>query len=133
MAKNEKPKFIIQEKAWNTMQQYAAIAYDKDKNEISGLIPYKLVKHPVSEEKVYELFDPVIIKQENTGTTTELDGEAIRDYQIKAGMKYGTDIKFCWWHSHHTMDAFWSGTDQNEIDAWENDSWSLALVINLYQ
>ena len=133
MAKNEKPKFIIQEKAWNTMQQYAQIAYEKDKNEISGLIPYKLVEHPVSKDMVYELFDPVILKQENTGTTTELDGEAIRDYQIKAGMKHGTDIKFCWWHSHHTMGAFWSGTDQNEIDAWENDSWSLALVVNLFQ
>ena len=133
MSKNAQPKFIIQEKAWNTMQQYATIAYDKDKNEISGLIPYKLVEHPVSQEKVYELFDPVIIKQENTGTTTELDGEAIRDYQIKAGMQHGTDIKFCWWHSHHTMGAFWSGTDQNEIEAWENDSWSLALVVNLYQ
>ena len=133
MAKNEKPKFIIQEKAWNTMQQYAQIAYEKDKNEISGLIPYKLIEHPVSKDMVYELFDPVILKQENTGTTTELDGEAIRDYQIKAGMKHGTDIKFCWWHSHHTMGAFWSGTDQNEIDAWENDSWSLALVVNLFQ
>ena len=133
MSKNAKPKFIIEEKAWNVMQQFARIAYDKDDNEISGLIPYKLVKHPVSDEKVYELFDPVILKQENTGTTTELDGEAIRDYQIKAGMKHGTDIKFCWWHSHHTMGAFWSGTDQNEIEAWENDSWSLALVVNLYQ
>jgi secreted Zn-dependent insulinase-like peptidase len=31
------------------------------------------------------------------------------------------------------MDAFWSGTDKNEINAWENDSWSLALVVNLFQ
>ena len=127
-----RPNFIIKEKAWNTMQQYAAIAYDKDKNEISGLIPYKLTNHPVSNETVYELFDPVILKQENSGTTTELDGEALRDYQVKAGMKYGTDIKFCWWHSHHTMGAFWSGTDENEIKAWKNDSWSLALVVNLF-
>ena len=127
-----RPNFIIKEKAWNTMQQYAGIAYDKDKNEISGLIPYKLTKHPVSNETVYELFDPVILKQENSGTTTELDGEALRDYQVKAGMKYGTGIKFCWWHSHHTMGAFWSGTDDKEIKAWKNDSWSLALVINLF-
>lgn len=132
MSKSKKPKFIIQEKAWNTMQQYAGIAYEQDENEISGMIPYKIVEHPVSKKKVYELFDPVILQQVNSGTTTELDGEAIRDYQIKAGMKHGTDIKFCWWHSHHTMDAFWSGTDQNEINAWENDSWSLALVINLF-
>ncbi len=127
-----RPNFIIKEKAWNTMQQYAGIAYDKDKNEISGLIPYKLTKHPISDETVYELFDPVILKQENSGTTTELDGEALRDYQVKAGMKYGTDIRFCWWHSHHTMGAFWSGTDDKEIKAWKNDSWSLALVVNLF-
>lgn len=132
MSNSNKPKFIIQEKAWNTMQQYAGIAHKEDGNEISGLIPYKMIEHPVSGEKVYELFDPVILEQVNTATTTELDGEAIRDYQIKAGMKHGTDIKFCWWHSHHTMAAFWSGTDQNEINAWENDSWSLALVINLF-
>ena len=68
MADKQDRKFIISEDAWNILQQYAKIAYDKDKNEISGLIPYKLVKHPVSEEKVYELFDPVIIKQENTVT-----------------------------------------------------------------
>jgi len=132
MSKSKKPKFIIQEKAWNTMQQFAGIAHKEDGNEISGLIPYKMVEHPVSGERVYELFDPVILEQVNSATTTELDGEAIRDYQIKAGMKHGTNIKFCWWHSHHTMDAFWSGTDQNEIDAWENDSWSLALVVNLF-
>jgi hypothetical protein len=29
------------------------------------------------------------------------------------------------------MGAFWSGTDENEINAWENESFSLALVVNL--
>ena len=29
--------------------------------------------------------------------------------------------------------SFWSGTDQNEIEAWKNDSWSIALVVNLKQ
>jgi hypothetical protein len=125
--------FIIGEKSWNTMQQFARLAYDEDKNEISGLLHVKKTKHPVSGEPVYELFDPIILEQENTGTTTELDGDAIRDYTVKAGMKYGTDIKFCWWHSHHTMGAFWSGTDDKEIQAWHNDSWSIALVVNLYQ
>ena len=81
---------------------------------------------------MWELFDPCILKQENTGTSTELDGDALRDYYVKAAMKHG-DIRFCWWHSHHTMGAFWSGTDRNEIKEWKNDSWSLALVINLFQ
>lgn len=131
MSKDIKRNFIISEKAWNTMQQYARIAYDKDKNEISGITCVKRVPHPVSGKMVWEIFEPVILKQQNTGTTTELDGDALRDYYVKAGMKHG-DVRFCWWHSHHTMAAFWSGTDLNEIKAWKNDSWSLALVINLF-
>ena len=130
---NINKEFIIQEKCWNIMQQFAGLAYDEDKNEISGLLCVKKSEHPVTNEPVYLLFDPVILEQENTGTTTELDGDAIRDYTIKAGMKYGKDIKFCWWHSHHTMGAFWSGTDEKEIAAWKNDTWSIALVVNLKQ
>jgi hypothetical protein len=132
MADEQKRNFIISEKAWNTMQQYAGIAYEKDKNEVSGIACVKRVKHPVSNKEVWEIFEPVILKQENTGVTTELDGDALRDYYVKSASKHG-DIRYCWWHSHHTMGAFWSGTDLNEIKAWKNDSWSLALVINLYQ
>ena len=132
MADNQKRNFIISEKAWNTMQQYAGIAYEKDKNEISGIACVKRVKHPVSNEDVWEIFEPVILEQENTGSNTELDGDALRDYYVKSAIKHG-DVRYCWWHSHHTMGAFWSGTDLKEIKAWKNDSWSLALVINLYQ
>ena len=132
MADKQKRNFIISEKAWNIMQQYAGIAYEKDKNEVSGIACVKRVKHPVSNKEVWEIFEPVILKQENTGVTTELDGDALRDYYVKSASKHG-DIRYCWWHSHHTMGAFWSGTDLNEIKAWKNDSWSLALVINLYQ
>ena len=132
MADKQKRNFIISEKAWNTMQHYAGIAYDKDKNEVSGMACVKRVKHPVSGKEVWEIFEPVILEQENTGTTTELDGDALRDYYVKSATKHG-DVRYCWWHSHHTMGAFWSGTDLNEIKAWKNDSWSLALVINLYQ
>ena len=132
MADKQKRNFIISEKAWNIMQQYAGIAYEKDKNEVSGIACVKRVKHPVSNREVWEIFEPIILKQENTGTTTELDGDALRDYYVKSATKHG-DVRYCWWHSHHTMGAFWSGTDLNEIKAWKNDSWSLALVINLYQ
>tara|TARA_R110002012_G_scaffold120305_2_gene269535 strand:- start:3208 stop:4185 length:978 start_codon:yes stop_codon:yes gene_type:complete len=126
-------KFIIYEKAWNTMQQYARIAYDKDKNEISGLTCLKKVKHPETGQRVWELFDPVILKQENTGTTTELDKDALTEYYVKtAAHHHPENIRFCWWHSHHTMGAFWSGTDLKEIKAWKNDTWSLALVVNLF-
>lgn len=128
----DKKNFIISEKAWNTMQQYAGIAYNEDKNEISGIILVKRTEHPVSKERVWELFEPCILKQENSGHNTELDKDALSEYYMKSVKKHGPDVRYCWWHSHHTMGAFWSTTDDNEINAWENDSWSLALVVNLY-
>ena len=119
--------FYIPEKSWYELQSWAKLAHDEDKNEISGL----MTAIP-DEDGKYKLSDVEILKQENTGSNTTLDGDAVAEYKMKYAMKYkNKDMKFVWWHSHHTMDAFWSGTDLKEIDAWENDSFSLALVINL--
>ena len=121
--------FYIPEKEWYELQGWATIAYDEDKNEISGLmtaIPQK--------DGRYKLSNVEILKQENTGSNTTLDGDAVAAYKMKYAMKYqNKDMKYVWWHSHHTMDAFWSGTDTNEIGEWKNSSFSLALVINLRQ
>ena len=105
--------FYIPEKDWYKLQAWATIAYDKDKNEISGL----MTAVPQKDGR-FKLSDVEILKQENTGSNTELDGQAVTDYTMKQAMKYkNTDMKFVWWHSHHTMGAFWSGTDEKEIDA----------------
>ena len=119
--------FYINEKDWYKLQAWAKLAYDEDKNEISGL----MTAIP-QEDGRFKIGNVEILKQENTGTNTELDGDAVSAYMMKYGMKYNNpDMKFVWWHSHHTMQAFWSGTDVKEIEAWENNSFSLALVINL--
>ena len=122
-----KDMFYIDEKDWHTLQGWAGLAYQEDKNEISGLmtaIPQK--------DGRFKITDVEILKQENSGTSTELDADAVAAYKMKYAMKYkNKDMKFVWWHSHHTMGAFWSGTDLKEINAWKNDSFSLALVINL--
>ena len=121
--------FCITEKDWHKVISWAKIAYDEDKNEISGLataVPNK--------DGIYTVGDIEILKQENTGANTELDGDAVADYKMRYAMKYkNPGIKFVWWHSHHTMGAFWSGTDVKEIEAWKNESFSLALVVNLKQ
>ena len=119
--------FYISEDDWYKLQAWAKLAYDEDKNEISGL----LTAIP-EEDGRFKLGDVEILKQENSGSNTELDGDAVADYKMRYAMKYNNkDMKFVWWHSHHTMGAFWSGTDIKEIEAWENSSFSLALVINL--
>ena len=122
-----KDMFYISEKDWYKLQGWATLAYEEDKNEISGL----MTAIPQKDGRI-EVGNVEILKQENTGTNTELDGDAVSEYMMKYGMKYNNpNMKFVWWHSHHTMGAFWSGTDTNEIEAWKNKSYSLALVINL--
>ena len=119
--------FYVSEKDWYKLQAWATLAYEEDKNEISGL----MTAIPQEDGRI-KIGDVEILKQENTSSNTELDGEAVSAYMMKYGMKYNNpDMKFVWWHSHHTMGAFWSGTDEKEIDAWKNNSYSLALVINL--
>ena len=119
--------FYIPENDWYKLQAWAKLAHDEDQNEISGL----LTAVPQKDGR-FKLSDIEILKQENTGTNTELDKDSVAQYTMKYGMKYNNpEMKFVWWHSHHTMAAFWSGTDENEINAWENNSFSLALVINL--
>jgi len=121
--------FCITEKDWYKIISWAQIAYDKDKNEISGLataVPNK--------DGIYTISDIEILKQENTGTNTELDGDSVTEYKMKHAMIHkNPNMKYVWWHSHHTMGAFWSGTDEKEIEAWKNESFSLALVVNLKQ
>tara|TARA_R110000824_G_scaffold100674_2_gene239301 strand:+ start:1144 stop:2067 length:924 start_codon:yes stop_codon:yes gene_type:complete len=119
--------FFTSEDDWYRLQAWATIAYTEDKNEISGL----MTAVP-QEDGRYKLSDVEILKQENSGTNTELDGDCVTEYTMRHGMRYNNpNMKFVWWHSHHTMGAFWSGTDIKEINAWENSSFSLALVINL--
>jgi hypothetical protein len=40
-----------------------------------------------------------------------------------------------WWHSHASMDVFWSGTDEETIEDFDNetekDNWLLSIVTNL--
>ena len=37
---------------------------------------------------------------------------------------------FCWWHSHHTMKAFWSGTDHATIEEFAENGSVFAIVVN---
>ena len=80
----------------------------------------------------WELKDVVILKQEISSGNTVLQQEALSIYYSKVGKKMGnTNFRFCWWHSHHTMSAFWSGTDITAIDEFNEGDFSFALVVNL--
>ena len=119
--------FYTSEANWQKLHDYAQVAYDKHKSEIGGMLV-------AVEDKDGDwiLEDPVILKQEISHSNCVLDKDALALYYTKAGVKHkDSNFRFVWWHSHHTMDAFWSGTDLNAIKEYSDGDFSFALVINL--
>ena len=119
----------IDRKSWNKIINYATAAYDLHKAEIGGMAV--CVKE---DEDTWKIEDPVILKQEISGGNCVLDKEELAKYYTKAGSnkKYkNAEYRFLWWHSHHTMGAFWSGTDLEAIEEFNEGDFSFALVINL--
>ena len=120
---------FIHKECWDKIINYAKAAYHTEKAEIGGM-------SIVTQDKDgdWTIQDPVIMKQEIASTTCDLDKEELAKYYTKMAVKYkDTNFRFCWWHSHHTMSAFWSGTDLSSIEEYgegESDL-SFALVVNL--
>ena len=114
---------------WNKIMNYANAAYDTEKCEIGGM---SVVTQDTDGDWMIQ--NPVILKQEIGSTTCDLDKEELAKYYTEMAVKYkNIDFRFCWWHSHHTMSAFWSGTDLSSIEEYgegESDL-SFALVVNL--
>jgi len=119
--------YYISKKDYNTIINYATAAYESMKTEIGGMsICYQ------DEDGDWIVTDPVILKQKVAGGTCDLDKDALANYYCKAAKKHGKkNFRFCWWHSHHTMGVFWSGTDLKGINEYSDGDLSFALVVNL--
>ena len=119
----------IDKECWDKIINYAKAAYHTEKCEIGGMAI-------VIQDKDgdWQIQEPVIVKQEIGSTTCDLDKEELAKYYTKTAVEYKDfNFRFCWWHSHHTMSAFWSGTDISSIEEYgegESDL-SFALVVNL--
>lgn len=112
---------------WNKIINFAKASYQEFKAEIGGMaVVYK------DEEDDWVVTDPIILKQEVTAGTCSIDKTELAKYYTRAGMKWiKKEFRFCWWHSHHTMGAFWSKTDTDSIDEYSDGDISFALVVNL--
>ena len=120
-------KYYISQKDYDKIINYAKAAYETMKCEIGGMsICYQ------DDDGDWVVTDPVIIKQEVTGGTCDLDKEELANYYCRAAKKHAKkNFRFCWWHSHHTMGVFWSGTDIKGINEYSDGDLSFALVVNL--
>ena len=120
-------EFYIEKKDWDKVISYAQAAWDEHRSEIGGMM---VVVQDKDDD--WQVQDPVILKQRISSGNTHLDKEELAKYYTKAAKKYKDNIfRFCWWHSHHTMAAFWSGTDTSTIDEFNDGDFSFALVVNL--
>jgi len=120
-------KFIMAQEDWDKIIAYSKMSYDKWKTEIGGMC----VALFNEENKIMVISDPVIGKQEVSSTLCTLDKEWLADYYVEMAIKYGTEVKFVWWHSHHTMGVSWSGTDTNTMQEFNQGNYSMSLVVNL--
>ena len=127
MSTNINGKICISQEDWDKIITYAQMSYNKYKSEIGGM----LVAFTDKKNRQITIKNPVIGKQEVSGGNCTLDKEWLADYYCEMAMKHGVDVKFVWWHSHHTMGAFWSGTDLSAINEFSNGKYSMSLVINL--
>ena len=117
----------ISNKDWNKIINYARCASDTWSTEIGGM-----AVTIQDEDGDWTIKDPVIMKQEVSAALCELDKTELAAYYSKMAIKYkNKNMRFCWWHSHAEMGAFWSGTDINTIDEYEDGDLSFALVVNV--
>jgi len=118
-------EFFITLEDWKTLIGYAKVAYDKTKCEIAGMLAMQQ-----DEDGNYVIHTPTILKQTISSGLCTLDKDALTAHYSDYGRKYpGT--RHVWWHSHHTMAAFWSGTDIKTIEESTSADFTVSLVINL--
>jgi hypothetical protein len=107
---------------------------NKEDYECSGLGMVE-IDH---ERNTFRIVDAVLLQQENTSATTELDGHDIGRAMHEFRQRETPGMLKWWWHSHVNMDVFWSGTDKAAIKCLgggdtETSSWFIATVFNKRQ
>lgn len=116
-------KIIIKQKAYTKLRYFVNLT----DQEISGM-----GKSHIDENKDIIVDDFIIFYQTCTGATTEIDSKSIAKflYDLQKNNQKTEDWNI-WWHSHSTMDVFWSSKDDKTIeDHAGGQSYLISLVTN---
>lgn len=92
------------------------------KNEISGL--GKVIK----EGNKLKVIDAILLPQKNGAAHTDIEANDVGKAEFLLKDTPG-ELRL-WWHSHVTMECFWSGTDTDTIEKLGKYGWILATVFN---
>jgi len=113
-----KPEVHFNREVWDKIMFFV----NRTNMECSGVGIVKI------EKNVLRVVDAIMVAQKNSMGDTELCSESL----AKAMYHYqdNPDHMNFWWHSHHNMGVFWSGTDMEAIKQLGGHGWILASVFN---
>ena len=121
--------FYISRKDWNKTINYAKASVKIHNNaEIGGMMV--MLKNKDGD---YVLKDPVILQQTVTASTCTMDQNELALFYSKTYRKHKKKgrVRYVWWHSHATMNVFWSNTDNKTIMSSPSDDFTVSLVVNI--
>ena len=97
--------------------------------EVSGL---GLVDTNIEDGRLVsvEVSEVFILKQQCSGSSTELDQQDIARLMCELEKDHKADQLKLWWHSHADLQTFWSTTDDNNIERLRTGDFLLSIVVN---
>lgn len=117
---DKKPDVFITMSAKEKLDCYLRLCDE----EISGLGTV------LRQNGLFVINDVLLFKQEVTAGSTDLDEETISKFIIQSVMD-GHDVENLkmWWHSHVNGGCFWSSTDNDTANKFNNE-WMISIVGN---
>lgn len=117
-----KNKIILSNEARLKMKYFVA----KAPGEISGLC-----KSEIRDNGDVYVTDCIIFEQESSASRTIISDQAMAQFLTElVRAKDKPENWNIWWHSHGTMDVFWSKTDSKTIEDHTNQSYLISIVTN---
>jgi hypothetical protein len=123
-------RLLVTPQAWKTMWLFvknARASVNGSLQEISWLGTVKLFGEDMLLSEVF------LVDQDNSAGHSDFDDNATTNLMMALSNEGRgdevADIKL-WGHSHGTLPAFFSATDDNTIRTWVGGSWMVALVLN---
>jgi proteasome lid subunit RPN8/RPN11 len=97
-------------------------------SEIAGIGRVRIEGEDIHVEEV------MIVDQEVTSVTADLSPQAMAKWQTELVRAGGSPRDWLlWWHSHDTMNAFFSKRDTDTMDEHSESDWLVSLVVNKKQ
>jgi len=130
MAKvTKKPTVRFSQKAYQ--QMFALTNACKIEISAMGIVATAEQKEDAGVTEDFYVTEFFVIDQECTGTSTDLDDDAMVDLLMNLRDQGIKSEQMCvWWHSHVNMATAHSGTDEAQIERFDFDTVCISIITN---